>query len=106
ERRVHAGQLREIGQLVWSRHVADGGEKGVLHERTEQHVGAELLWTRANRLEQSGIDLANGFASAVEVKERDLTLLRRHLGVIPARLQFLARFECEPRRLARVGEFV
>ena len=43
ERFVHRAQLSEIGQLARPGDVAHRGEERVLHQRTQQDVGAELL---------------------------------------------------------------
>ena len=42
ERRVDALELTEVGQLAGARHVTDRREERVLHERSQQHVGAEV----------------------------------------------------------------
>ena len=74
ERRVDAAQLAEVGQLARARHVTDGREERVLHDRTQQHVRAEARRRLLRLFDQR----AGGDTSSSPIDER---VALRRIGV-------------------------
>ena len=91
--RVDVLQLAEIGELVRSGHVTDRREHGVLDQRTQQYIGAEMigmiprfigkLIDRHAVLADHGrraLD-ANRRALGIQMKQRDGAVGQRRLRV-------------------------
>ena len=49
---VDFAQLAQVGQLARASHVTDRRKQRVLHERTQQHIRAEMLRRRRSLLEE------------------------------------------------------
>ena len=116
EVRVDLAQLAQVGQLVRPRDVADGREDRILHQRPQQHVGAEVsrlaggflgecLQGRrlvANRHPVAGGPMAS--RAAGQVKERDSAFVRRDLSVVAGRDERLPGTARQSGRVAGLGD--
>jgi hypothetical protein len=88
---VDALQLSEVCEFVWSRDVTDRREQRVLHQRPQQHIGAEMMRFVPRFLDQRGrgrlpvaddgtaIRDPDWLALIVQIEERDSAAMGRDL---------------------------